>query len=84
MTLRLRILEYIEKKENAGENAHLFQLSEKLNLRLDVLARELKVLIDKGCLIAYKGGIFELTPEGKRELRQLKGEYSSPSYHLGK
>jgi len=79
MTLRLRILEYIEKREDAGENANLFQLSHELDLRLDILARELKVLIDKGCLIAYEGGLFELTPEGKRELRQLKGEYGIPS-----
>jgi len=51
MVLRLRILEYIEKREDAGENADLFQLSKELDLSLDILARELKVLIDKGCVI---------------------------------
>jgi len=62
MTLRLRILQYI--KDN--EDADFFQMSKDLDLRLDILAMELKILKDKECVTVYKGGFYSLTSEGER------------------
>jgi len=69
MTLRLRILEYIKN----NEDANFFQMSKDLDLRLDILAMELKILKDMECVTVYKGGFYSLTSEGERELKQLKG-----------
>jgi predicted transcriptional regulator len=71
----MKILEYIKRKEEAGEDAYLLQMKKDLNLELDALARELKILIDKRCVLVYEGGLYTLTPEGERELKLLKGEY---------
>jgi len=75
MMLRLRILEYIRDSEEAS----FFQMSKDLDLRLDILARELKALKDKECVTVYEGGFYSLTLEGEIELEQLKGEYGIPS-----
>ncbi len=53
-------------------------MTKNLDIHLDTLTRELKVLIDKGCVKVYKGGFYSLTPEGMRELRMLKGEHHAP------
>ena len=75
MTLRLRILEYIKNNEDAS----FFQMLKDLDLRPDILARELKTLKDKECVTVYEGGFYSLTLEGERELEQLKGEDGIPS-----
>jgi len=66
-------LEYIKNNEDAD----FFQMSKDLDLRPDILARELKILKDKECVTVYKGGFYSLTPEGERELKQLKGEHDT-------
>jgi len=75
MMLRLRILEYIRDSEEAS----FFQMAKDLDLRLDILARQLKALKDKECVTVYEGGFYSLTLEGERELEQLKGEDGIPS-----
>lgn len=69
--LRLRLLEYVADSETPG----FFQIAKGLDLHSDDLARELKVLMDQGCLVAYEGGYYSLTQKGLRELDELRGSH---------
>jgi len=72
MDVRLRILEYIKSKGNPSFS----QMSKDLELRTEIVARELKILIEQGYVVAYPDATYLLTPSGLRELSQLKGEFS--------
>ncbi|MFB0523108.1 MAG: hypothetical protein ACETV1_05025 [Candidatus Bathyarchaeia archaeon] len=69
--LRKEILQYTKIEEMASS----FKMQAELNICPDTLVRELSVLAEKGCLNVYSGGLYSLTPEGRRELRMLRGEY---------
>jgi len=69
--LRLRLLEYIASNETPG----FFQIAKDLDLHSDDLAKELKVLVDQGCLVVYEGGYYSLTQKGLRELDELRGAH---------
>lgn len=69
--LRLRLLEYLASNETPG----FFKIAKDLDLHSDDLAKELKALVDTGCLIVYEGGYYSLTEKGLKELDELRGSY---------
>jgi Mn-dependent DtxR family transcriptional regulator len=66
--LRLRILEYMEGKPLVS----FFDMAKDLQLYTATLAAELKILVETGSLAMYSGPSYSLTPEGLRELNQLR------------
>ena len=66
----MEILKYIKN----NEDANFFRMVEDLQVYSDDLAKELTFLIDKKCVNVYEGGFYSLTPEGLKELEQLKGK----------
>ena len=68
--VRKEILEYIENEEVSD----IYEMPKDLDISLGAIARELKALVDKGCVKVYEGGFYSLTREGMRELKMLTGE----------